>query len=282
MLASAAERRRSRRQVAHAGDGAQGGPGRAGEVPRRRLPGRGGGRRSRRHHPGACCATASPGRIRSRWRPTRRGPRSRSAPTPTALDKASRAGRADRRASGNFPRVVAVGGGMMIEARRVALRRASAFRARPGGDATTACAAPASRRSPTTSSSSRWIRTAANSSRRSPSPRPSGLPIASRAALAAADGAQLYDVPRFGNVSLLHMTDCHAQLLPIHFREPNVNLGIAARPRQGAAPRGRAPPQGLRRQRRAARRRTPSPSSTSRRPRRPTGRSAASPTSPRW
>ncbi len=54
-----------------------------------------------------------------------------------------------------------------------------------------------------------------------------GLPIASREALAAADGARLYDLPRFGNVSLLHMTDCHAQLLPIFFREPNVNLGIA-------------------------------------------------------
>ncbi len=36
----------------------------------------------------------------------------------------------------------------------------------------------------------------------------------------------LYDVPRFGNVSLLHMTDCHAQLNPIYFREPSVNLGI--------------------------------------------------------
>ncbi len=37
----------------------------------------------------------------------------------------------------------------------------------------------------------------------------------------------LYDLPRFGNVSLLHMTDCHAQLKPIYFREPSVNLGLA-------------------------------------------------------
>jgi sulfur-oxidizing protein SoxB len=38
----------------------------------------------------------------------------------------------------------------------------------------------------------------------------------------------LYDLPRFGNVSLLHMTDCHAQLMPIHFREPSVNIGVGA------------------------------------------------------
>jgi sulfur-oxidizing protein SoxB len=44
---------------------------------------------------------------------------------------------------------------------------------------------------------------------------------------AAAASEALYDLPRFGNVSFLHMTDCHAQLRPIHFREPSVNLGIA-------------------------------------------------------
>lgn len=49
-----------------------------------------------------------------------------------------------------------------------------------------------------------------------------GLPIGAR----AAEVDRMYDLPRFGNVSLLHMTDCHAQLLPAHFREPNVNLGV--------------------------------------------------------
>ncbi len=44
---------------------------------------------------------------------------------------------------------------------------------------------------------------------------------------AATAAAGLYDLPRFGNVSFLHMTDCHAQLKPIYFREPHVNLGIA-------------------------------------------------------
>jgi S-sulfosulfanyl-L-cysteine sulfohydrolase len=36
----------------------------------------------------------------------------------------------------------------------------------------------------------------------------------------------LYDVKPFGNVSLLHMTDCHAQLKPLLFREPSVNIGL--------------------------------------------------------
>ena len=45
----------------------------------------------------------------------------------------------------------------------------------------------------------------------------------------AANGmiSAMYDLPRFGNVHFLHMTDCHAQLKPIYFREPDVNIGIA-------------------------------------------------------
>ena len=38
--------------------------------------------------------------------------------------------------------------------------------------------------------------------------------------------SDLYELPAFGNVSVLHYTDCHAQLLPIYFREPNINLGV--------------------------------------------------------
>ena len=45
-------------------------------------------------------------------------------------------------------------------------------------------------------------------------------------AATAANG--LYDIPRFGNVSFLHMTDCHAQLKPIYFREPSINIGMGS------------------------------------------------------
>jgi sulfur-oxidizing protein SoxB len=60
-----------------------------------------------------------------------------------------------------------------------------------------------------------------------------GLPLATWSEADAATAEQgLYDVPPLGSgtgfVSLLHMTDCHAQLLPIHFREPSVNLGVGS------------------------------------------------------
>ncbi|MET0025832.1 MAG: thiosulfohydrolase SoxB [Sedimenticola sp.] len=43
---------------------------------------------------------------------------------------------------------------------------------------------------------------------------------------AARKPSDLYEIPKFGNVCLMHMTDCHAQLNPIYFREPNVNIGV--------------------------------------------------------
>lgn len=54
----------------------------------------------------------------------------------------------------------------------------------------------------------------------------SGMALDSHAALSGKAPASFYDMPRHGNVSFMHFTDCHAQLLPIWFREPNVNIGI--------------------------------------------------------
>jgi sulfur-oxidizing protein SoxB len=48
-----------------------------------------------------------------------------------------------------------------------------------------------------------------------------------RAGIGAKAEVDPYDLPRFGNARLLHITDTHAQLLPVYFREPNVNLGVA-------------------------------------------------------
>jgi sulfur-oxidizing protein SoxB len=38
--------------------------------------------------------------------------------------------------------------------------------------------------------------------------------------------SDLYEMPAYGNARILHFTDCHAQLQPIYFREPSVNLGV--------------------------------------------------------
>lgn len=61
-----------------------------------------------------------------------------------------------------------------------------------------------------------------------------GMSLQSNFVQAQSAAQQFYDLPKFGNVHLLHFTDCHAQLLPIYFREPNVNLGIAGQ--EGKAP----------------------------------------------
>ena len=54
------------------------------------------------------------------------------------------------------------------------------------------------------------------------------LPFLWRRALAQDTGAGLYDLKPFGNARLLHMTDTHAQLRPVYFREPSVNIGIGS------------------------------------------------------
>src|SRR3954451_18061209 len=41
-----------------------------------------------------------------------------------------------------------------------------------------------------------------------------------------AEAASIYDLERFGNARILHLTDTHAQLQPVYFREPSVNIGI--------------------------------------------------------
>jgi sulfur-oxidizing protein SoxB len=56
----------------------------------------------------------------------------------------------------------------------------------------------------------------------------SGMALDAPRALAEADGDALYQMPPFGNVHLLHFTDCHAQLMPLWYREPDTNLGVGA------------------------------------------------------
>jgi sulfur-oxidizing protein SoxB len=55
-----------------------------------------------------------------------------------------------------------------------------------------------------------------------------GMPLAGHPAQTQRADA-LYDLGGArGNVTLLHLTDCHAQLLPVYFREPDVNIGVHA------------------------------------------------------
>ncbi|MEO1138043.1 MAG: thiosulfohydrolase SoxB [Pseudomonadota bacterium] len=45
---------------------------------------------------------------------------------------------------------------------------------------------------------------------------------------------QLLQFETFGNVSLIHVTDIHAQMKPIYFREPSINIGVGEN--KGAVP----------------------------------------------
>ena len=53
-------------------------------------------------------------------------------------------------------------------------------------------------------------------------------------AQAADNNAGVYDLERFGNARILHITDTHAQLRPVFFREPSVNIGVG--PMRGNPP----------------------------------------------
>src|SRR5215467_13693188 len=53
-----------------------------------------------------------------------------------------------------------------------------------------------------------------------------GAGIVPRVGVGADD--DIYDIGRAGNVRVLHFTDTHAQLAPVHYREPSVNIGVGA------------------------------------------------------
>lgn len=46
------------------------------------------------------------------------------------------------------------------------------------------------------------------------------------AATQALTQQQLLDFDNFGNVTLVHITDIHAQAMPVFFREPSINIGV--------------------------------------------------------
>jgi len=54
----------------------------------------------------------------------------------------------------------------------------------------------------------------------------SGVPLGRLSAAGRLSQEDLLSFDAVGNVTLMHVTDIHAQLVPIYFREPSVNLGV--------------------------------------------------------
>lgn len=55
-----------------------------------------------------------------------------------------------------------------------------------------------------------------------------GAPFASLAAQQKITQKSLLEFSPVGQVTLLNFTDCHAQLMPLYFREPSMNIGVGA------------------------------------------------------
>lgn len=60
------------------------------------------------------------------------------------------------------------------------------------------------------------------------------MPWLMQSAQAATMPKGYYSMPKKGQARILHVTDVHGQLLPVYFREPNVNLGVG--PAKGRPP----------------------------------------------
>ena len=54
----------------------------------------------------------------------------------------------------------------------------------------------------------------------------SGISVAQAVSQGKLTQEQLLSFGAVGNVTLVHLTDIHAQLVPLHFREPSVNIGV--------------------------------------------------------
>ena len=64
----------------------------------------------------------------------------------------------------------------------------------------------------------------------------SGFLAPSALASSWGSGNDPYDIPKYGNVTLLHITDTHGQLLPVWWREPGTNIGTRKQHEWGVTP----------------------------------------------